>query len=287
MKGRMVPAAAPIRKLRVVGRSRRNAGFRRWKTPVSASLHRGCNRVIYDFAPGRSNHLYSVATVTSATGSVLERWSYNAYGVPTIKNSANATIAKSAVGNDRGFTGYKLDAEAGFFNARARIYSPKLGRFVNRDNFQKNPIFDILTSAVNIRHIGDQYKIFLDNGKASFRATVVTTLHGALLPSALDGYQDGMLLYGAFFIPGKVDPSGQSTWDCAWAITKLTAYVAGLSAGLGVAIGACGTVCAATFGVGCAVCLAGLPMLSIEAGEKLRELTDEVKEKCSDCSSKP
>jgi RHS repeat-associated protein len=133
MKGRMVPAAAPIRKLRVVGRSRRNAGFRRWKIPVSAILHRGCNRVGYDFAPGRSNHLYSVAAVTSSTGSVVERWSYNAYGVPTIKNSANATIAKSAVGNDRGFTGYKLDNETGLYFARERMYSSKLGRFISRD----------------------------------------------------------------------------------------------------------------------------------------------------------
>ena len=44
-----------------------------------------------------ANHLYSVVAITSATGSVVERWSYNAYGVPTIKNSANATIATAIV----------------------------------------------------------------------------------------------------------------------------------------------------------------------------------------------
>ena len=81
-----------------------------------------------------SNHLYSVAAITSNTGSVVERWSYNAYGVPTIKNSANATIAKSAMGNDRGFTGYKLDSETGLYAARARMYSGKLGRFTSRDS---------------------------------------------------------------------------------------------------------------------------------------------------------
>ena len=83
-----------------------------------------------------ANHLYSVAAITSATGSVVERWSYNAYGVPTIKNSANATIVKSAVGNDRGFTGYKIDSESGLYHARNRMYSGRLGRFVGRDPLQ-------------------------------------------------------------------------------------------------------------------------------------------------------
>ena len=63
----------------------------------------------------------------------VERWSYNAYGVPTIKNSANATIGKSSVGNDRGFTGYKLDSETGLYFAKIRMYSAKLGRFTRRD----------------------------------------------------------------------------------------------------------------------------------------------------------
>jgi RHS repeat-associated protein len=79
-----------------------------------------------------ANSLFSVAAVTSSTGSVVERWSYNAYGVPTIKNSANATIAKSAVGNDRGFTGYKLDNESGLYFARTRMYLPKSGKFAER-----------------------------------------------------------------------------------------------------------------------------------------------------------
>ena len=180
----MVPAAAPIRKLRVVGRSRRKAGFCWWKRPVSASLHRGLAAPGYDFALGigdelvsytvkkprkspvryyaHSNHLYSVATVTSAAGSVVERWSYNAYGVPTIKNSANATIAKSVVGNDRGFTGYKLDSESGLYFAKARMYSAKSGRFINRD---------------------------------------------------LLGYIDGFGLYSGYFVPNSVDPFGYFNFD--------------------------------------------------------------------------
>jgi RHS repeat-associated protein len=58
---------------------------------------------------------------------------HNAYGVPIIKNSANAAIAKSAVRDDRVFTGYKLDLESALYYARARMYSAKMGRFVSRD----------------------------------------------------------------------------------------------------------------------------------------------------------
>jgi RHS repeat-associated protein len=194
MKGRMVPAAALIRKLRVAGRSRRNAGFRCWKRPVSASLHRGLAAPSYDFALGiadelvsytvkkprkiatryyaHSNHLYSVAAVTSASGSVVERWSYNAYGVPTIKNSANATIAKSVVGNDRSFTGYRIDSESGLMYARARMYSAKLGRFISED-----------------------FKLY--NGRCP--------------PKAKNNYRDGFNLFMSYFVPNRLDPSGHGT----------------------------------------------------------------------------
>ena len=75
-----------------------------------------------------------MSAITNIAGQVVERYSYNAYGVRTVKNPANVVIAKSVVGNDRGFTSYKLDAEMGLYAARARMYSAKLGRFIGRDS---------------------------------------------------------------------------------------------------------------------------------------------------------
>jgi RHS repeat-associated protein len=80
------------------------------------------------------NHLYSVAALTNAAGQVVERYTYDAYGKQKITDaSGNVMRAKSSVGWDRGFTGYVADNETGLLHARARQYSPTLGRFVGRD----------------------------------------------------------------------------------------------------------------------------------------------------------
>ena len=196
----MVLAAPPIRKLHVSGRSRQHAGFSLRKHPVSTSLHRGLSPVVYDFAlangdelvsytvqkprhtPTRyythANHLYSVAATTNTAGAVVERYSYNAYGVRTVKNSAGATLSKSEVYLDRGFTGYKLDRETGLFFARARMYSARLGRFISRD-----PI-------TRIEFSGTGY------------------------PDAGMGYYDGVSLYMAYFAPNKLDRGVTSCGEC-------------------------------------------------------------------------
>ena len=154
MKGRMVLAAAPIGKLRVGGRSRRKVGFCWWKRPVSGSLHRGLAAPVYDFALGigdelvsytvkkprksptryfvHSNNLFSVAATTNASGQVVEKYSYSAYGVQYLKNSTNSSLSKSAIGQSRGFTGYAFDIETGLYYARTRMYAPKAGRFIDR-----------------------------------------------------------------------------------------------------------------------------------------------------------
>ena len=207
----MVLAAPPIRKLHVGGRSRRHVGFSLRKHPVSTSMHRGLSPVVYDFAlangdelvtytiqkprhsPTRyyahANHLYSIAATTNAAGAVVERYSYNAYGVRTVKNSAGATLVKSAVVNDRGFTGYKLDAETGFYFARARMYSAKLGRFISRNMFRQliGPVFSVnLSKATSVR--------LLNNANIGIGGT----------------YVDGLSSYIASFVMHQMlDPSGE------------------------------------------------------------------------------
>ena len=149
--------------------TRKNAAFAGGCTPVKADSQRGCNDPKRKLAQGTTNHLYSVAAITNTAGQVVERYSYNAYGVRTVKNPANVVIAKSVVGNDRGFTSYKLDGETRLYFARGRMYSPSLGRFTERD-----PV---------------RYARF--DG-----------------PRPADGYYDGINLYMAYFVPGLLDPDG-------------------------------------------------------------------------------
>jgi RHS repeat-associated protein len=77
--------------------------------------------------------LGSTVALTDGNGQVLERYLYDVYGAPTIKNPANATIAVSAVGNRFLFTGREYLSSVKLYDFRNRFYSPALGRFLQTD----------------------------------------------------------------------------------------------------------------------------------------------------------
>jgi RHS repeat-associated protein len=80
------------------------------------------------------NSIGSVVAMSDSTGSVVERYDYNAYGVTSIFEADGITQRiSSAVGNSYGYTGRRHDRETGFYYYRARYYSPERGRFVQRD----------------------------------------------------------------------------------------------------------------------------------------------------------
>ncbi len=92
------------------------------------SMDRASNRYFY-----HHNALGSVVALTSATGSVVERYAYSAYGLPQIMDASYNALSGSAVGNDYLFTGRRWEAEIGKYYYRARYYDPKNGRFMQRD----------------------------------------------------------------------------------------------------------------------------------------------------------
>jgi RHS repeat-associated protein len=128
------------------------------------------------------NHLYSVAALTgdpvNGVVPVVERYKYDAYGRQTITSDGGVARSKSAVGFDRSFTGYTADSETGLLHARARQYSPTLGRFVSRDS---DPGYD-----------GDDGIVYGND------------IDGGI------GYNDGYSLYQSYYVPNNLDPTGYS-----------------------------------------------------------------------------
>ncbi|RME27591.1 MAG: RHS repeat-associated core domain-containing protein, partial [Candidatus Zixiibacteriota bacterium] len=80
------------------------------------------------------NSQYSVASLTSASGAVVERYGYEPYGELTILAPDGSTVrASSSYANTYTYTGRRWDADLGLYYFRARYYDPALGRFVGRD----------------------------------------------------------------------------------------------------------------------------------------------------------
>lgn len=77
--------------------------------------------------------LGSVTHVTAPSGAVAERYEYDPWGAPTIRDAGGTALSGSAIGNPYLFTGRQLDEETGTYHYRARQYSAALRRFLQRD----------------------------------------------------------------------------------------------------------------------------------------------------------
>ena len=75
--------------------------------------------------------LGNVTALTDSTGTVIEQYSYDVYGTPTIKDSSGNP--KSTALTPFLFTGREYDQETGLYHYRTRAYSPALGRFLQPD----------------------------------------------------------------------------------------------------------------------------------------------------------
>ncbi len=84
------------------------------------SMTRGGQTYYYHY-----DGLGSVTELTKATGEVVENYTYDPYGTPS--------ITASTIGNPYRFTGRRYDEESGNYYYRQRMYSPVIGRFLQRD----------------------------------------------------------------------------------------------------------------------------------------------------------
>lgn len=107
-------------------------------TTVTYVYANGIDQVV-QMSRGNDTYYYhvdglgSVMAVTNASGAVVERYSYDPYGTPTIYDASGYELSQSAIQNRMLFTGREYDAESGLYHYRARSLQPDLGRFNQTD----------------------------------------------------------------------------------------------------------------------------------------------------------
>jgi RHS repeat-associated protein len=77
--------------------------------------------------------LGSVVAMSAYNGSLIEKYTYDVYGKPTIKSQTGDIRPASAYNNRYMFTGREYDPNVGIYYYRARYYHPTIGRFMQKD----------------------------------------------------------------------------------------------------------------------------------------------------------
>ncbi len=73
-----------------------------------------------------------IAIMRAATGQVVARYSYDAWGKCTVTNASGYTVGEK---NPFRYRGYYYDTETGLYYLNSRYYSPEFGRFISADSF--------------------------------------------------------------------------------------------------------------------------------------------------------
>src|SRR6266511_1594977 len=83
----------------------------------------------------QQDHEGSVTHLLNTSGNVIESYSYDVFGAPTIYDTSNPPNVRNAslVSNRFMFTGREYANLFGFYEYRARAYHPGLGRFMSED----------------------------------------------------------------------------------------------------------------------------------------------------------
>ncbi|MCA9137045.1 MAG: RHS repeat-associated core domain-containing protein, partial [Planctomycetales bacterium] len=80
-----------------------------------------------------SGQQYSITALTDLSGTIKERYAYDAYGNPSVFDGSGTARTATAEGNRYTYTGREWDEELALFHYRARMYDPSCGRFCSRD----------------------------------------------------------------------------------------------------------------------------------------------------------
>ena len=103
--------------------------------PYSASIIQRKENNATTFYYLHRDYLGSILAVTNSTGAIVEKRHFDAWGnVLLVQNGQNIDLGKLTF-LERGYTGHEHLQGVGLINMNARLYDPKLHRFLAPDNF--------------------------------------------------------------------------------------------------------------------------------------------------------
>jgi len=77
--------------------------------------------------------LGSVRAITDSSEDIVETYTYDVFGKPTLYDDQEQEITRSSIGNPYYFTGRRFDFNTGLYYYRNRYYHPELGCFMSPD----------------------------------------------------------------------------------------------------------------------------------------------------------
>jgi RHS repeat-associated protein len=86
-----------------------------------------------------TDHLGSIAVITNEAGAVVERLSYDAWGLRRHPDGTPDPSGSISSQSSRGFTGHEHLAEVGLIHMNGRVYDPLLARFGTPDPMTEDP----------------------------------------------------------------------------------------------------------------------------------------------------
>ncbi len=93
--------------------------------------------------------LGSVTALSDSSGDVVEKYEYDVYGKPIIRDLNDSVLSVSSVANPYYFTGRRLDYETGLYYYRYRYYSAETGRFLQTDPLDYYSGFNLYAYCLN------------------------------------------------------------------------------------------------------------------------------------------
>jgi RHS repeat-associated protein len=98
------------------------------------------------------NQQYSIVALTSSSGSVLERYAYSAYGLPSFFDGSGSSLQTSNFAIRTLFTGREWDNDIKQYHYRARLYDASLRRFCSRDPISYLGGINLYNSAMSLQN---------------------------------------------------------------------------------------------------------------------------------------